>query len=51
MEYMKVSEAAENYNMRILVILRGDLTVVPMDELKMRQNDILIVKSEKLVKD
>ncbi|MBR3667297.1 MAG: ion transporter [Ruminococcus sp.] len=48
---MKVSEAAENYNMRILVILRGDLTVVPMDELKMRQNDILIVKSEKLVKE
>ncbi|PWJ15403.1 ion transporter [Ruminococcus flavefaciens] len=48
---MRVSEASEKYNMRILVILRGDLTVVPMDELKMRQNDILIVKSEKLVKE
>ena len=48
---MRVREASEKYNMRILVILRGDLTVVPMDELKMRQNDILIVKSEKLVKE
>ena len=48
---MRVREASEKYNMRILVILRGELTVVPMDELKMRQNDILIVKSEKLVKE
>ena len=48
---MRVREASEKYNMRILVILRGDLTVVPMDELKMRQNDILIVKSEKIVKE
>ena len=48
---MRVQEAAEKYNMRILVILRGELTVIPVDDLKMKQNDILIVKSEKLVKE
>lgn len=48
---MRVQDAAEKYNMRILVILRGELTVIPVDDLKMKQNDILIVKSEKLVKE
>lgn len=48
---MRVQEAAEKYNLRILVILRGELTVIPVDDLKMKQNDILIVKSEKLVKE
>jgi len=48
---MRVQDAAEKYNMRILVILRGELTVIPVDDLKMKQNDILIVKSEKLLKE
>ena len=48
---MKVREAAEKYNMKILVILRGELTVIPVEELKMKPNDILIVKSEKIIKE
>ena len=48
---MSVRDIAEKYNMRILVILRGELTVIPVDDLKMKQNDILIVKSEKIVKE
>ena len=48
---MSVRDIAEKYNVRILVILRGELTVIPVDDLKMKQNDILIVKSEKLVKE
>jgi len=48
---MSVRDIAEKYNIRILVILRGELTVIPVDDLKMKQNDILIVKSEKLVKE
>ncbi|WP_028520365.1 ion transporter [Ruminococcus flavefaciens] len=48
---MSVRDIAEKYNVCILVILREELTVIPVDDLKMKQNDILIVKSEKLVKE
>lgn len=47
---MRVREAAEKFNVRILVILRGDITIVPLDEVKIKKNDILIVRSEKLSK-
>ena len=47
---MYVADIIEKYNIRILVILRGELTVVPIDNVKIKMNDILIVKSEKIVK-
>lgn len=47
---LNVREASENYNIRILVLLRGDITIVPLDDLKIKKNDILIVRSEKIVK-
>ncbi|MBO7472688.1 MAG: ion transporter [Ruminococcus sp.] len=47
---MSVMEANEKYNIRILVILRGELTVVPNGMLKIKKNDIIIVKTDKLIK-
>lgn len=47
---LNVREASEKYNIRILVLLRGDITIVPLDDLKIKKNDILIVRSEKIVK-
>jgi voltage-gated potassium channel len=47
---MNVADICDNYNIRILVILRGELTIVPVDNVKVKMNDILIVKSEKIVK-
>ena len=47
---MTVSEAAEKYDLRILVMIRGELNVIPTGEIKIRNNDILIVRSEKIVK-
>ncbi|MBP5432573.1 ion transporter [Ruminococcus sp.] len=47
---ISVMEANEKYNIRILVILRGELTVVPNEMLKIKKNDIIIVKTDKLIK-
>lgn len=47
---MEISDIRGNYNINVLVILRGELTIVPVDNLKIKNNDILIVKSEKIVK-
>ena len=47
---VSVMEANEKYNIRILVILRGELTVVPNEMLKIKKNDIIIVKTDKLIK-
>lgn len=48
---LTVTEASEKYNIRILVVLRGELTVIPTGDIKLRNNDILIVRSEKIVKE
>ena len=45
-----VGDIALMYNMRIIVILRGEVTIVPMTDTVVRTNDILVVKSEKIVK-
>ena len=45
-----VEEIRRDFNMRIIVLLRGDLTVVPSDDTAVLENDILIVVSDKLVK-
>ena len=47
---LTVVEADERFNVRILVILRGELTVMPVDDLRIKQNDILIVRSDKIDK-
>lgn len=47
---MTVGEVAENFNVRILVILRGEMTIVPNELLKLKNNDIIIVKTDKLIK-
>ena len=47
---MTVGEVAKNFNVRILVILRGEMTIVPNELLKLKKNDIIIVKTDKLIK-
>lgn len=47
---LSVREATEKFCVRILVLLRGDITIVPLDDLKIKKNDILIVRSERIVK-
>ena len=46
----KVADIRDEYNICILVILRGELTIVPVDDVRIKMNDILIVKSEKIDK-
>ena len=45
-----VREASEEFNVKILVLLRGEITIIPLDDVKIKRNDILIVRSEKIVK-
>ena len=45
-----VQEIQQGFNMKIIVLLRGDLTVIPSDDTTVLEKDILIVVSEKLVK-
>ena len=47
---IRVLDIREKYNLSIHVILRGELTIVPVDNVKIKINDILIVKSEKIEK-
>lgn len=48
---LSVAEANLKYNIRILVLLRGELTIVPNETLKIKKNDIIVVKTDKLVKE
>ncbi|MBR3267580.1 MAG: ion transporter [Oscillospiraceae bacterium] len=47
---LRIDEAQEHYGMQILLLQRSELTVLPRPELKIQAADILIVRSEKLVK-
>lgn len=47
---MTVAEASEKYNISVLVILRGELVIVPTETIKLKKNDIIIVKTDKLIK-
>ena len=47
---MTVGDVASNYNIRILVILRGEMTIIPNELLKLKKNDIIIVKTDKILK-
>ena len=48
---MTVQEADESYNIRILLLMRGELSIIPNHTLKIKKNDIVIVKTNKLVKE
>ncbi|WP_295076204.1 ion transporter [Ruminococcus sp.] len=48
---LSVAEANLKYNIRILVLLRGELTIVPNETLKIKKNDIIVVKTDKLLKE
>ncbi|EWM54271.1 ion transporter [Ruminococcus flavefaciens] len=45
-----VREVSEKYCIQILVILRNGLTIVPIEDVTIKTNDILIIRTEKLVK-
>lgn len=45
-----VQEIQQDFNMKIIVLLRGDLTVIPSDDTAVLEKDILIVVSDKLIK-
>ncbi|MCH5195868.1 MAG: ion transporter [Oscillospiraceae bacterium] len=47
---LSVNEIQQNFNMRIIVLLRGDLTVIPSGDTAVLANDILIIVSDQLVK-
>ena len=44
------TEIAENYGMNILVIIRGNMTLVPNGTVA-EEGDILVVKSDRLIKN
>lgn len=47
---LTVQEIQQQYDMRIIVLLRGALSVIASDELTVMEDDILIVNSENLIK-
>lgn len=47
---LTVREAQKSFNMTILVLLRGELTVLASEELTIQPGDILVVRSENLIK-
>ncbi|MGN0666751.1 MAG: ion transporter [Huintestinicola sp.] len=44
-----VGDVQKNYSMRIMMVIRGELTVLPSENLALQENDIIIVDSERLV--
>ncbi len=47
---LTVAETEEEFAVRVLVMIRNDLTVVPSPGLKIKENDILVIGSDKIVK-
>ncbi|MBQ1463348.1 MAG: ion transporter [Ruminococcus sp.] len=45
-----IEEVQQTYDMRILVVLRGDMTVLAAANLKLCENDILVAASERMQK-
>ncbi len=45
-----IEEVQQTYDMRILVVLRGDMTVLAAANLKLCENDILVAASERMLK-
>lgn len=47
---LSVAELKKDYNVSVYIIIRDDLSVLAMDNTKLKKNDIIIINSEKLVK-
>ena len=47
---LTISEIADSYDIRVYMIIRGELSIVPSEGIRTAENDILIVNSDKLVK-
>ena len=47
---LNTNEIMIKFGIRIYMIIRGELTIVPNDRLTVNEGDILIVNSEKIVK-
>ena len=47
---LNASEIAEDFGMNVIVIIRENLTLIPNDTIAAEEGDILVVKSDKLIK-
>ena len=47
---MTCGEIEQKFGIRTFMIIRGELTIVPNENIRTEENDILIVKSDKLIK-
>ncbi|MGN0700672.1 MAG: ion transporter [Oscillospiraceae bacterium] len=47
---LTIPELSKRYDMRVYMILRGELTIVATDRVKIESGDIIIAKSERMVK-
>ena len=47
---LTIREITDSYGIRIYMVIRGELSVVPYEGIVVEENDILIVNSDKLVK-
>ena len=45
-----IAEVQKQYDMRIFMILRGELNIIATDNLKICTDDVLIIKSDKVIK-
>ncbi len=46
----KIAELKSEYDIRLFVLLRDGLTIIPTDDIVIKEKDILIVSSEKMHK-
>lgn len=46
----RIAEIKDEYGLQIFMLLREDLTIIPVDSIKVKEKDILIVSSEKIHK-
>ena len=47
---LTVGDISKNYEISIYMIIRGELSVIPTENIKIIENDILIVNSDKIIK-
>lgn len=45
-----IAEVQKQYDMRVFMILRGELNIIAADSLKICSDDVLIIKSDKVIK-
>lgn len=48
---LDIGEITGKYGIRVYMIIRGELTLIPNEHIKTEENDILIVSTEKLLKN